>query len=103
MQAEGTTVPMAAAQQQLLAAQAYVSGVGAHFLGQAGGDVRPQFGGGCVGKGHDEQAVGFHGVDRVGDEAHHPLDQHAGPCRNRAAADTSKLPPRAVRRPIGRG
>ena len=65
-------------QQQLLAAQAHVSGVGAHFLGQAGGDVRPQFGGGCVGKGHDEQAIGFHGMDRVGNQPHHPLDQHAG-------------------------
>ena len=79
MQAEGVhRANGRALQQQLLAAQAHIAGAGAHLLRQAGRDVGPQLGGGRVGKGHDEQLVGVHGVVGVGDEARDALDQDAG-------------------------
>ena len=67
-----------ALQPQLLAAQALVAGMGAHFGQQAFGDVGAQLGRGRVRKSHDQQAVGLDRRVGVGDQADGALDQHAG-------------------------
>ena len=79
MQAEGVhRADGRALQQQLLAAQAHIARAGAHLLRQTSRDIGPQLGGRRIGKGHDEQLVGVHGVVGVGDEARDALDQDAG-------------------------
>ena len=55
-------------QQQLLAAQMQIAGVGADLLRQAGRDVGAQLGRGGIREGHNEQLVRVHRVDRVGDK-----------------------------------
>ena len=90
-------------QQHLLAAQAGVFGVGAHLLAQTGGDVAAQLGGSRVGKGHDQQLVGVHGVVGVGDQPHHALDQHAGLAGACRGGHQQAAAPGADRRLLGGG
>ena len=89
-------------QEQLLAAQAPIRRMGPHFGRQTGGDVRPQLGRRRIGEGHDKQAVGFHRVLGVRDEAHHPLHQHAGLAGPGRRRDQQAAAPGADGRRLGR-
>ena len=90
-------------QQQLLAAQIHVAGVGADLLGKAGRDIRPQLGRGGIREGHDEQFVRVGRVLGVGDEADNTLDQYAGLAGPSCRRDQQTAAPRRDGRRLGRG
>ena len=75
-----------ALQAHLLAAKVGVSGAGADFIGQTAGNIRTQFGGRRIGKGHNEEAISIRRVFGVRNQTHHTLHQNpclAGACRRR--------------------
>ena len=90
-------------QQQLLAAQMQIAGVGADLLRQAGRDVGAQLGRGDVREGHNEQLVRVHRVDRVGDKPDDALDQYAGLAGAGSRRDQQTAAPRGDGRCLRRG
>ena len=90
-------------QQQLLAAQMQIAGVGADLLRQAGRDVGAQLGRGGIREGHNEQLVRVHRVDRVGDKPDDALDQYAGLAGAGSRRDQQTAAPRGDGRCLRRG
>ena len=90
-------------QQQLLAAQMQIAGVGADLLRQTGRDVGAQLGRGGIREGHDEQLVRVHRVDRVGDKPDDALDQYAGLAGAGSRRDQQTAAPRGDGRRLRRG
>ena len=90
-------------QQQLLAAQVQIAGVGADLLRQAGRDVGAQLGRGGIREGHDEQLVRVHRMERVGDKPDDALDQHAGLAGTGSRRNQQAAAPRGDGRRLRRG
>ena len=64
--------------QKQLPTQARILRVACDRLCQCRADAFAHFGGGGIGKGHQQQPVDIHRVFRVGQTGEHPLDQHGG-------------------------
>ena len=92
-----------ALQQHPLAAQPAVGRVLPAQAQQFFPDAGPQFGGGRIGKGDDQQTVGVHRLCRVGDEPHRPFGEDGGLAAARRRADQQSPAPVLDGGPLGRG